>query len=210
MSFRIEEKINIRKENLYKFYEWLNSHSGHKIYPNRKIFSIYFDNQNLNMYHDSIEGIIPRKKIRIRTYNDLSFKKNNVNLEKKITSAEGRFKETKIIKDFNEKIRFGIFDQNYGVCKPIIKVFYDRAYFKVFDYRITLDMNINYGLYQGHKEFFQTTKDENIIIEIKSQKISSLNDIQDKFPFQRIRFSKYCRAIDVLFFDRANPFEFVS
>ena len=83
MSFRIEEKINIRKENLYKFYEWLNSHSGHKIYPNRKIFSIYFDNQNLNMYHDSIEGIIPRKKIRIRTYNDLSFKKNNVNLEKK-------------------------------------------------------------------------------------------------------------------------------
>jgi SPX domain protein involved in polyphosphate accumulation len=209
MSFRIEEKINIRKDNLFKFYEWLNLHSAETIHPNRRVSSIYFDNHNLNMYHHSIEGLIPRKKIRIRSYNDLSFIKNNLNIEKKITSAEGRFKETTIVKNLNEKITFGIFDQNYGVCKPVAKVSYDREYFKVLNYRITLDTNINYSLYYGQNESFKKNKDENIIVEIKSQNTDALNDIQKKFSFQRIRFSKYCRAIDVLFFDKANPFEFI-
>ena len=210
MSFRIEEKINIKKGNLYKFYEWLNLNSGYKIFPNRKISSIYFDNQNLKMYHDSIEGLTPRKKIRIRSYNDLFLKKKNINFEIKITAAEGRFKKTEIVNDFDVKTRFGIFDQNYGICKPIIRVFYDRAYFKVFNFRITLDTNINYNLYERYKKSFHTIKDENIIVEIKSQKVTDLNNIQEQFPFQRIRFSKYCRAIDILFFDKANPYEFVS
>ena len=210
MSFRIEEKLNIKKDNLFKFYEWLNLHSAEKIHPNRRISSIYFDNQNLRMYHHSVEGLIPRKKIRIRTYDDLSFIKSNLNMEKKITAAEGRFKETTIVKNLQDKITFGIFDQDYGVCKPVTKVSYDRSYFKVLNYRVTLDTNINYSLYEGLNESFRKNKDENIIVEIKSQNTNALNDIQDKFPFQRIRFSKYCRAIDVLFFDKANPFEFIS
>ena len=40
--------------------------SGKILYPERNINSVYFDNDNLSMYHDSIEGSVPRKKIRIR------------------------------------------------------------------------------------------------------------------------------------------------
>ena len=201
MNFRIEEKINIKKENLFKFYEWLNINSAKKIYPDRKVSSLYFDNQNLNMYYDSIEGLIPRKKIRIRAYNNQLLTKENINIEKKITSAEGRFKEISSVKNIDEKLKFGIFDQNYGVCKPIIKVSYERAYYSVLNYRVTLDKNIVYFLQESFNESLRKKKDENIVVEIKSQNTYSINDIHDKFPFQRIRFSKYCRAIDLVFFD---------
>lgn len=202
MNFRIEEKINIKKENLFKFYEWLNINSAKKIYPDRKVSSLYFDNQNLNMYYDSIEGLIPRKKIRIRAYNNQLLTKENINIEKKITSAEGRFKEISSVKNIDEKLKFGIFDQNYGVCKPIIKVSYERAYYSVLNYRVTLDKNIVYFLQESFNESLRKKKDENIVVEIKSQNTYSINDIHDKFPFQRIRFSKYCRAIDLVFFDK--------
>jgi len=201
MSFRIEEKINIKKGNLYKFYKWLESNSGYQIYPDRTVCSIYFDNQNLNMYNDSIEGTIPRKKIRIRTYNDSLFKKNKFNLEIKTTSVEGRFKQTKNIDNLEQKIKFGFFDQNYGICKPKIKIFYNRAYFKILNFRITLDTNINYSFYEHYKRNCNITKDESIIVEIKSQTLAYLNNIQENFPFQRIRFSKYCRGIEKLYFN---------
>ena len=202
MTFRIEEKINIKKQNLFKFYDWLNFNSAKKIYPDRKISSLYFDNQNLNMYHDSLEGLIPRKKIRVRTYNNQSFTNEDLNIEKKITSAEGRFKESTSVKNIDEKLKFGILDQNYGICKPIIKVCYNRAYYSVLNYRVTLDTNIIYFLQESFHKSLRKKNDENIVVEIKSQNTFSVNDIQDQFPFQRIRFSKYCRAIELVFFDK--------
>ena len=202
MTFRIEEKINIKKQNLFKFYDWLNFNSAEKIYPDRKISSLYFDNQNLNMYYDSIEGLIPRKKIRVRTYNNQSFTNEDLNIEKKITSAEGRFKESTSVKNIDEKLKFGILDQNYGICKPIIKVCYNRAYYSVLNYRVTLDTNIVYFLQESFHKSLRKKNDENIVVEIKSQNTFSFNDIQNQFPFQRIRFSKYCRAIDLVFFDK--------
>ena len=68
MSFRIEEKLFIKPENLLQFREFLAQKSAKKIYSERTIKSLYFDNLNLDMYRDSIEGSVPRKKIRIRQY----------------------------------------------------------------------------------------------------------------------------------------------
>ena len=48
------------------------------------------------MYNDSIEGLLPRKKIRIRQYPNDDDKK--FYLEIKNSSVEGRFKTRKIIK----------------------------------------------------------------------------------------------------------------
>ena len=62
----------------------------------RKVKSIYFDNNLLELYKDSIEGSNPRKKIRIRNYPE---HKNNYLLEKKISSIEGRYKTSKKISD---------------------------------------------------------------------------------------------------------------
>ena len=59
MSFRIEEII-LNFGNLHDFKLWLKSKL--KIYPKRDILSVYFDNLNNDMYIESEEGIVPRKK----------------------------------------------------------------------------------------------------------------------------------------------------
>ena len=94
MSFRIEEKLNLRPENLIDFKKFIFDDSSKKLFEPRKIKSLYFDNMNLNMYNDSIEGLVPRKKIRVRSYPD-STMEEGFNLEKKISSVEGRFKKSK-------------------------------------------------------------------------------------------------------------------
>ena len=95
MSFRIEDKLYVKFENLTFFYEFLSKNSAKKIYEPRKIKSLYFDNLQLEMYKDSIEGSVPRKKIRIRNYPHSDDK--NFYLEIKTSSIEGRFKTRKII-----------------------------------------------------------------------------------------------------------------
>ncbi|SVC46379.1 uncharacterized protein METZ01_LOCUS299233, partial [marine metagenome] len=65
MSFRIEEKLYIKSEHILDFKEFLTKRSAKQLYKPRLIKSLYFDDLNFNMYNDSIEGVVPRKKIRI-------------------------------------------------------------------------------------------------------------------------------------------------
>ena len=58
-------------------------------HPSRQVNSIYFDTPKLDFYTASEEGILPRKKIRIRWYNENT---NKVFKETKISSIEGRYK----------------------------------------------------------------------------------------------------------------------
>ena len=90
MSFRIEEKLFIKTENLVDFKKYLKLKSVKPLHKPRLIKSLYFDNINFDMYNDSIEGVVPRKKIRVREYpND---EDKNFYLEVKHSSVEGRFK----------------------------------------------------------------------------------------------------------------------
>ena len=95
MSFRIETKININSKNIFYLKNWLQINLFKKLYPRRKVCSVYYDNQNFQMYKDSIEGITPRKKIRIRHYPNKILKE--FFFEEKISSVEGRFKKKKKI-----------------------------------------------------------------------------------------------------------------
>ena len=103
MSFRIEEKLYIEKVNLIQFREQLKIKSCQKVYHPRVIESLYFDNMNLDMYTDSIEGITPRKKIRVRRYPEDNDKK--LYFEIKNSSVEGRFKTRKIINTSDFEIK---------------------------------------------------------------------------------------------------------
>ena len=66
MSFRKEEKLKIPPNNIFLLKKMIINNEGKNLYPSRTINSIYFDNQKLSMYTQSIEGVVPRKKIRIR------------------------------------------------------------------------------------------------------------------------------------------------
>ena len=119
-------------------------------------------------------------------------------METKISSIEGRFKKKEIIsnKEKNKKLNYGIFDNYYGVCKPNLIIEYNREYFNVNNVRLTIDTGINYLNFQNSS---YKVKDEQIIVELKPGVNTPFDFLINKFPFQRIRFSKYCNAFKSLF-----------
>tara|TARA_B100001027_G_scaffold216179_1_gene191794 strand:+ start:418 stop:1002 length:585 start_codon:yes stop_codon:yes gene_type:complete len=191
MSFRIEEKLLINTYQLSEFKEYLVSRGATKIFKTRKINNLYFDNDKFDMFNDSIEGCLPRKKIRLRNYED----ERNF-LEIKISSTEGRYKTSNQInlsKTYNMKSS-GLFDKDYGSCKPVLHVEYLRNYFKYDDVRVTIDSNIKY--FTKYRKFLGI--DRNQIIELKASYFKDLNELMKDFPFPRSRFSKYTNGIERL------------
>ena len=191
MSFRIEEKLLINTYQLSEFKEYLVSRGATKIFKTRKINNLYFDNDKFDMFNDSIEGCLPRKKIRLRNYED----ERNF-LEIKISSTEGRYKTSNQInlsKTYNMKSS-GLFDKDYGSCKPVLHVEYLRNYFKYDDVRVTIDSNIKY--FTKYRKFLGI--DRNQIIELKASFCKDLNELMKDFPFPRSRFSKYTNGIERL------------
>ena len=195
MSFRIEDKLYIKIENLLDFKFFLSKIKAKTLYEPRIITSLYFDNINLEMYRDSLEGTAPRKKIRIREYPNSIDKKNY--LEIKTSSIEGRFKKRQTInnKEFNEFKTQGIFDNQYGLCFPNYYVSYLREYALIDDVRISIDTGIKYKNFQTNISY---NDDKKIIVELKTSANKDLDDLIKLFPFQRIRFSKYCYAVESL------------
>ncbi len=192
MTFRIEEKLLINTKQIIEFKDFLISSSANQLYKPRTIKSLYFENVNNEMYEDSIEGITPRKKIRVRNYPE---DKNLIlYLEIKISSIEGRFKTRKIINDeeFKRIKKNGIEDKQYGYCKPLIYVTYKREYYQFKDMRVSIDTDIKYSLFSGRT----LGSDQNSIVEIKASINKDVDDLVADFPFQRTRFSKYCNGYE--------------
>ena len=194
MSFRIEEKLFFKSENIFEFRKFLSKESAKTLYTKRVIKSLYFDNLKLDMYKDSIEGSVPRKKIRVRNYPNADDK--NYYLETKISSVEGRFKTRKIITkdEFEDLKKRGLLDNIYGTCLPNLYVTYEREYAKINDVRISIDKNISYENFLTN----QVYNDSNSIVELKTSIRKNLDELIKTFPFQKIRFSKYCFAVEKL------------
>ena len=55
MSFRVEEKYNVSQNKIFYLKKWLFKNRIYKIFPNRKISSLYLDNEIHQMYHESID-----------------------------------------------------------------------------------------------------------------------------------------------------------
>lgn len=151
-------------------------HLGNKDYTVR---SIYFDTSNLKFYHEKLDGIKERKKLRIRGYNQLSddsiifleIKRKNENYISKnrsplfLNDLNNLFES----KDLNSYI---IETENYEQAiedgrkffhymskmslHPVILIVYEReAYFSKFtdELRITFDKNLRYMLFPDINDF---------------------------------------------------------
>ena len=191
MSFRVEEKILVNENDNFLVKKFLKLNSAKKLYNPRIVKSLYFDNNSFDMFHNSEEGIVPRRKIRIRSYPKFN---NKYFLEIKISSVEGRFKKSKEISDiqFLEFIKNGIFDKQYGHCKPKIYVKYLREYYMIKNTRITYDKDIEYLNVQQRI----LGKENSKVLELKQNKDKSVDELFLDFPFSRIRYSKYCFGIN--------------
>ncbi len=191
MSFRIEEKILVNENDNFLVKKFLKLNSAKKLYNSRVVKSLYFDNNSFDMFQNSEEGIVPRKKIRIRSYPKFN---NKFFLEIKISSVEGRFKKSNEISDTQclELIKNGIFDKQYGHCKPKIYVKYLREYYIMKNTRITYDKDIEYLNVQQRI----LGKENSSVLELKPNKDKNTDELFLDFPFSRIRYSKYCFGIN--------------
>jgi hypothetical protein len=184
---RIEEKVKLPlsyKNNLLKNLFDLNFKYLH---PERVISSIYYDNNRFQIYQDSAEGIVPRKKIRIRE----SF--SELHLEHKFKNQNGKYKKHQKVNNIPNKI----IDNIYGVTFPVCKIEYKRLYLTNNKIRITVDSNLKYQNYKNsisnyNVSFFITEFKMHNDLEI------SKNFIDSKINFSTIKFSKYDDAIKKL------------
>ena len=195
MSFRTELKIPVTAFQAQLALASLSERGLKKIYPDRKICSTYFDSGDNGAFRDSEEGLLPRKKVRIRKYLGTS---KDLLLEKKITSIEGRYKTTQMLCLDDEKryLNGGIFDNDYGEMFPRVVVEYSRSYFQVEALRLTLDREIVYRscmTKEHHIEKFH-------VIEIKAPIDTNLDFVDEVIPYPLRRFSKFSNAMSFFFY----------
>jgi hypothetical protein len=192
MSFRTEQKIVLSNSQSFEMRKILSQNNFTPLFSTRRIKSLYFDTQTLNCFWDSEEGVVPRKKIRLRTYDNIQFQ-----LEVKTSSVEGRFKTVQSLTDdqYQSYISKGIYEATYGLLQSAVFVEYDREYFSNEFLRVTLDTNI---LYNDPSQGTNHLRDNRNIFEIKTPKLYLDDQIMSQFPFQRNRFSKYCEGIKAL------------
>ena len=162
------------------------------LFKPRVINSVYFDTVDMNMFHDSEEGVLPRKKVRIRWYDD----SKNFNLENKISSIEGRFKlSSNLDNNFIDKklIERNRIDTKYGLIQPTLKVSYERSYFELNKMRITFDKNIIYQYlrHANNRKYYEPER----VIEIKIPINFPDDFIEKHIPYPHARFSKYSRGL---------------
>ena len=198
---RIEYKIDINESKKINFLNYLKNNKAKTLYKKRLVNSIYFDNEDFEMYFDSVEGISPRKKIRLRYYGKPRLNLNNIKLllEKKYTNFLGRSKSSKETIKSMEYLKNGILDTRYGICYPRTLVSYLRSYYSINDYRFTLDESIKFQKYNSNKIISSSHSIKEIIVEIKTNYTNKIDELKKKFPFTEIRFSKYCKSIENLF-----------
>jgi hypothetical protein len=192
MSFRKEKKFRLSNFDLILLKKKLIQSGLKRLYPSRIIFSEYLDTDNLQMFSDSEEGVLPRKKVRIRWYD----KNKEKNLETKISSVEGRFKSIKkCFNNYNFDINT-MFDPVYGKIYSSILIKYSREYYFLNRLRITIDTKIYYD--DVRKKGQTSSQDKENVLEVKVNNEISDDYIEKVIPYPTSRFSKYCRGVSFL------------
>jgi len=192
LSYRKEKKYSLTGSDFVNIKKIMLDKGMQTLYPSRIVNSCYFDSSELTFFHHSEEGVLPRKKVRIRWYDNIHFFKK----ETKISSIEGRFKYTEDVSDINsihKLLNSNIIDNSYGKLLPKIIISYEREYFILNKLRITFDKNI---LYTNLKlSAHPNTRDTNCVMEVKTPFECDDDYIEFLVPYPTSRFSKYTRGL---------------
>lgn len=191
MSFRKEKKFRVSRSEACELRALLLSRGMEVLYRPRKIHSLYFDSLNFNMFTDSEEGVLPRRKVRVRWYNNSS----EFTFETKISSIEGRFKSSRTLPTITSDLqlrRKKFVDTQYGPLFPSLQVNYLRYYFRYKSMRITFDEGINYS--DAKDDFRFCYYDPEQVVEVKTPPTCHDDFIACYLPQSSARFSKYSRG----------------
>ena len=183
------------------------------------IKSLYFDDLNSKSYYEKMDGVLYRKKYRIRIYNDDD---SFIRLEKKMKHNNMTAKEQMLIsKDIYCKILEGKLDKidnpsglllefindskTKGLIPSIIVGYHRTAFtYPISDVRITFDSHIesglyNYDLFDSTMPTYRVDEKGKIVLEVKFNEILPLHiaNILNDIPSCREAVSKFaiCRSI---------------
>ena len=194
MHPRIEQKLAVPACDYISLIQWLSQRGASLLFPPRQVSSTYFDTSQQQMLSDTIEGIVPRRKVRIRCYGLHGPRcESSHQVETKLTTEHGRKKKTEGVDAYRHAEESGLRDDQYGWISPVVHVTYEREYFSVSGIRMTLDRNIRYRTWNTHLKSW--CHEDQIAVELKAPPETSLDWLMNEFPFPRIHFSKYERAM---------------
>ena len=216
--YRYERKFLINGLTTDEITSLVNIHSSmfNFSFNKRIINNIYFDNFNLNNYHENVEGSTDRLKIRVRWYGDLFAPIKKPKLEIKIKKGLLGLKKTVSLEGFNlnddlSDIFKPLEDSyiykryNLNTVSPVLLNSYSRSYYISNDksYRITIDDKQSYYKISKrnnsflHKVYDDTSK----VLEIKYNDMfdDNVNHITNSFPFRMTKNSKYVNGVDLIY-----------
>jgi len=207
MSTRLETKWAASASSLPRIANLLLSEGYYVLYPARRIFSVYYDGDRVPEYWRGEEGVVPRKKHRIRWYHSLDGYREKSSYEVKITAVDGRRKFSARV-DENAKGRHPEIVTMLRLIEsreisPLSLVNYVRRYFgHESGRRFTVDHDITYRRVLKFDSRMlnagSAARDEDLALELKAPyEIPDLN-FSETVPMTRVRFSKYSRSIERL------------
>lgn len=177
------------------------------LYPDRRINNYYFDTPDFLCFHQNIDGLPNRKKLRLRWYGDYSLPTKNSTLELKIKERELGYKELFPIE--NEiSSKANLMDEVSATGKftselnPVLKNTYERSYFISADkkYRVTIDRDQAFAIPFSDMRTIGI-KQYPIILEIKFDKkdIDGISNITDFLPYRQSKNSKYATGVEEIY-----------
>ncbi|NRA64834.1 MAG: VTC domain-containing protein [Pseudobacteriovorax sp.] len=154
-----EYKFHVANESLAYVRNVLDSLHGHSDpFPEGVVDSIYYDTSDLAFYNQCLNGDPMKTKFRIRGYGDGAFHQMHLKRKDLFTVAKKKQKIKPVVlkdssgpvwnslasaeDDIENFIAITSEAEQYGPIMPVIRVKYHRYRYRVLDYRITLDTNV--------------------------------------------------------------------
>lgn len=217
-----EYKLLVPHHQLGYVREVLTSlYGGSDPFPMGCVDSIYFDTLGDDFYNECLNGNAQKTKFRIRGYGN-SF--NQLHLKAKDIYGVAKYKahleaislkagewpdlyrlKTQSSSEATFKKIMAIANQ-YGPLYPSIRVSYERLRFRVFDIRITLDINIRVqGFNNGKDVFFNDTRLPFHVMEIKTSDIRPHQPLMGLLRLKQVSFSKFYMGLNLMKYGQIEP-----
>lgn len=203
---------------MMNYMNW-DEYSGDEGY---EVNSLYMESPEWRSYHEKIDGVMNRKKVRIRSYEKSYDDNSPIFFEIKRRSGEVILKDRMIVKgecfrafiddpfclcgfeeyqgDFLNEFLYEI---SFNRMRPFVLVNYRRkAFFSKFDkrFRVTFDFDLNFGKPNGasfdteYKDGFHNL----VVMEVKFNGAMPrwFHDIIEMYSLTKLSFSKYCAGVE--------------
>jgi SPX domain protein involved in polyphosphate accumulation len=164
-DYRYEIKFVLDNSRMSDAIQWLyNKTTASKVYDNRTVNSIYFDDVGFSSVRDNLAGIAQRNKFRLRWYGNQKY--SVPTFEVKTRNGRLGYKTTYQINSIKDSLKELSIDKITSRCMkdllahnvvfdeylvPTLQVNYEREYYETHDgIRITIDQNIQFSDTQLH------------------------------------------------------------